>query len=320
MKPIFIGGCPRSGTTLLGALLGAHSRCVCVPEMPFKIYPLHRAEWEPGGLSRAEFADLLQHHSYFQNWGIPARALAGRAGPAKQFTYRAAVTELVGRYAAAVEQPESDVWVDHTPENVLHVGTLLEQFPDAVFLHIVRDGRGVAASLLPLRWSVNSVFGAAAVWAEHLGYGLAAEAAQPARVHRVGYEELVREPKRVLARICEFAGLPVEEQLGTQTRFRVPPATRHQHPLVSRPPDPTRADAWRNTLSQRQIEIFESIAGDLLAHLGYPLVFAGRAAPADKREKVNATFTDSLGGLQRLGWRTLNGLKGRLHLRPSQSV
>jgi hypothetical protein len=37
MKPIFIGGCERSGTTLLGAMLGTHPRYLCVPEMKFKI-------------------------------------------------------------------------------------------------------------------------------------------------------------------------------------------------------------------------------------------------------------------------------------------
>ncbi len=311
MRPIFVGGCPRSGTTLLGALLGAHSRCVCVPEMPFKIDPLLFAHARRGNCSPREFAALIQNHRYFQNWGIEAHAAdGGRAG--HTLTYLEFIDDLVARYARAVEQDEADVWVDHTPDNVLRVRTLLDTFPDALFLHLVRDGRAVAASLLPLRWSVSSVFSAARVWAEHLGFGLAAEIQEPERVRRVVFEELVRDPQRVLAEICDFAQLEPEKQVGTRTRFRIPAETLYQHTLVSRPPDPSRAQGWRTTLSPRQIETFESVAGNLLAHLDYELLFKGMAAPATKREKVNNSIVESLEGIQLLGWRALDHLRGRL--------
>ncbi len=314
MRPIFVGGCPRSGTTLLGALLGAHSRCVCVPEMPFKIDPLLFAHEGRGKRSPRELSALIQDHRYFQNWGIKAQVSDG-GGAEPVVTYLEFIENLVARYAAEVGRAEADLWVDHTPDNVLRVRTLLDNFPDARFLHIVRDGRAVAASLLPLRWSVSSVFAAARVWAEHLGFGLAAEIQEPERVCRVVYEELVGDPKRVLAQICDFAQLEPEEQVGTQTRFRIPAATLYQHALVSRPPDPSRAQGWRTTLSPRQIEIFESVAGNLLAHLDYELLFGGMAAPATKREKVNNSIVESLEGIQLLGWRALDHLKGRFHWR-----
>ena len=313
LRPIFIGGCPRSGTTLLGALIGAHSRCVCVPEMQFKVYPMHRAFASPEGLTSREVARLIEYHPYFQNWGISAGDDTRPDGT--RLTYRQAVDDLVRRYATAVALPNADVWADHSPQNIVQTRTLLERFPDATILHIVRDGRGVAASLFPLRWSVNTVFAAATVWAEHIAHGLAAELAHPERVHRVQYEELVRDPQRVMRRICDVTKLEWEPQLGTVTRFRVPSATAHQHPNVSRPPDPSRADAWRTSLTRRQIEIFESISGSLLANLGYPLEFEGQAAPPSKQEKLRATLGELYGQLERLGWRAFTDLGARL--RPS---
>jgi hypothetical protein len=61
---------------------------------------------------------------------------------------------------------------------------------------------------------------------------------------------------------------------------------RHRPSLLGRPSEPSRATAWERTLSARQIEIFESIAADLLGYLGYPLRLGSRARPTSRTERI----------------------------------
>jgi hypothetical protein len=70
----------------------------------------------------------------------------------------------------------------------------------------------------------------------------------------------------------------VPEMLST-TGLRLPKFTRYQHRLIGVPPRSDRTESWRKTLSRREIEIFESVVGDLLPMLGYKPVFGIQARP-----------------------------------------
>src|SRR4030095_1909271 len=73
-------------------------------------------------------------------------------------TFRAAIEWLVRQYAESVDRAGARIWVEQDPGNVVHIWKLLQHFPDAKFIHIVRDGRAVAASMLPLDWGPNEIF------------------------------------------------------------------------------------------------------------------------------------------------------------------
>ena len=73
------------------------------------------------------------------------------------------------------------------------------------------------------------------------------------------------------------------------------PAGRYharQHRLVGQPPDRSRVDAWRESLTSRQIEIFEAEAGDFLTLLGYEPVFGIRARPASRLQTFQLRVAD----------------------------
>lgn len=310
-RPVFIGGCSRSGTTLLGALLGAHSRCICVPEMPFKFDLLTRLNWS-SGVDWDELARLLKPMGKFRQWGISARQVAD-VGKEEASDYPRTIDHIVALYVDRVGKADVDHWVDHSPENIKNLNGLLAQFPDARFVHIIRDGRAVAASLLKLGWGPNTVPAVARHWAQALGYGLAAELRHPDLVKRVRYEQLVRQPAAVLREICGFLGLQYEEQLGRRTEFAIPRATFSQHRLVATRPDPDRAIAWRKTLKPREIELFESYAGDLLVSLGYERLF-DPARPPSKTDRLQAFAADVLFQLRFYIIAAKNRLKHRLQI------
>jgi hypothetical protein len=81
--------------------------------------------------------------------------------------------------------------------------------------------------------------------------------------------------------------------------FRIP----QPGALVGLPSDPRRAHAWQMSLGPRQIEIFESIAADLLRYLGYELRFGGRARPPSRTERARSAIREMWRDRLRNRWR-----------------
>src|SRR5262245_14756673 len=267
MRPVFVGGCHRSGTTLLGSIYGAHPDSCCVPESHFKFAALRGCDLGRGTMDTVRVLDLIGRDRRFADWSVelPAASLFQDGGAG---SYARLIEWLVARYGERVRKPAASVWVDHTPANVRHAATLFDLFPDARLIHLIRDGRAVAASVLPLDWGPNRIDRAAHEWVEMVGHGLAAEARfGPSRVARVRYEDLLQEPEVTLRRVCEFLGIEYQPRMLRADGFEVPEYTRDQHRLVGKPLDAGRVDAWRRALSARQVEIFESVAGDFLRYL-----------------------------------------------------
>jgi hypothetical protein len=283
ISPIFIGGCGRSGTTLLGAILGAHSQCVCVPESPFKTDILRF--WDPATADPRCLLEAIIKTRRFRLWGMDEPSVLD-ALPQFSGTYAEALAWLVARYAQVVGRSPSSRWVDHTPVNVRHAATLAEIFPAAKFIHIVRDGRAVAASILPLDWGPNTIDGVADWWTSSLAYGLATESwCRPGRAIRVRYEDLVLRCGVEVRRICQFLELDYQPEMLNAGGFKVPGYTSSQHALIGAAPQPGRVNAWERSLTARQIEIFESIAGELLRYMGYNLKYGSHARKASRAEK-----------------------------------
>jgi Sulfotransferase family len=284
MRPIFVGGCERSGTTLLGAMLGAHSSCLCVPEMSFKLDMLQLCSMSDHNKSKkAASWQKLVNRSSFRTWELGADLTAFTL---EQMSGRDLVEWTVTAYGRKIGKPTPAIWIDHTPSNIKYAWTLFHVFPDAHLVHIIRDGRAVAASLLPLDWGPNGIDHAVRYWAERLAYGFAAESRWPEKVTRIHYEDLVRDPEVALKTLSAVLAISYEPAMCQGTGFQVPQYTAKQHALVGSPPNSERANAWEQQLTSRQIEIFESLAGDLLVSLGYPAKCGLHAKRMSRLEEI----------------------------------
>lgn len=280
---------------MLGALLGAHSRCVCVPEMPFKYKLWRELDWESGSVRRPDVERLIADRFKFRQWGIRFEDVWSVYGGSEgedvrpsyegSLRYRATIVAMVRAYAARVGKPQADIWIDHTPYNIRQAASLCGLLPDARLFHLVRDGRAVAASLLRTDFGPTTILDAARLWTEWVAFGLAAEQYDPDRIRRVRYEEVVRSPEVTQRALCDFAGLEWEPGLGTRAEFRLPAFHDRTHALVGRPPDPARADVWKRRLSPRDVERFESSTHDLLEFLCYPRQFGGRPRRVSRVER-----------------------------------
>jgi Sulfotransferase family len=277
---------------MLGAMLGAHSQCVATPETQFIDHLFNQSGFDPGALDPGKVLDRIgadQRYRLLWQFPIDPGSLAvDEVGT----TLARVISWLVHAYGRQLGK-EATLWVDHTPTNFRRALTLLRLFPEGRFIHLVRDGRAVAASLLPLDWGPNNAHHAAEFWMSRCAAGLAAESALgPERVLRVRFEDLVIDSESILQRIATFAALEYEPAMAAGAGLQPGPYHQRQHSLVGRPPDQSRLNAWHESLTKRQVEIFEAEAGDFLTILGYEPLYGIRARPASRLEVLRMRVAD----------------------------
>lgn len=293
LRPIFICGCPRSGTTLLGAMLGGHPQYAAVPEAQWLVPAVNRARAAGGNVDAAKLLRGIERDWRFRLWEIETDAalVEGEDVGVAELTRR-----IVRRFAQQRGRANPLWWIDHTPEHVRFLSRLFEVFPGARAVHLVRDGRAVAASVMPLDWGPNTIIRAANWWAGRVGAGVAAECHfAENRIVRMRYEKLVQSPASSLRWLCEQLDLEYHEAMAGGGGFEVPAFTKSQHALVGAGVDASRIDRWKSKLSARQIELFEFVTGDLLQYLGFGLVSRADAPPPGRWERLR----DDLGHVLR---------------------
>lgn len=284
ISPVFIGGCPRSGTTLMGSVLGRHPSTVCVPESEYKV-DLIRYLRANGPQPWRNVYGFLRRNPKFRLWeiepnGFDDNELIGEPD------VRRVQEAMIRQYCHQIQEEFPSIWVDHSPTNIQSVNTLNSAFPSAKYIHMVRDGRACISSIIGLDWGPNSVTGGARWWARRLCYGLAAELSAPTSVMRVHFEDLVAHPRETMLRVCSFLDLDLSEALFAEGGFRVPTWTAAQHSLVGGNFAGDAINGWRKHLSGRDIERFEHETHDLLALLGYQLDYKGGPRGASTKERI----------------------------------
>jgi hypothetical protein len=271
--PFFVG-CGRSGTTLLRAMFDAH-RDVAVPdEVAFIIrYARPHYAWQYGWPRRfdaARCADLILADSSFRRWRIAEPEVRAALMAEVPSSFADTIRRL---YSLAAAQHGKPRYADKTPMHVLHLRRLGRLFPEARFIHVVRDGRDVAMSYRSVDWGPTTVEGAATRWRRAVLRGRRdGERMGPGRYREVRYEELVADPERVMRELCGFLDLDWDEGVlhHHDRAAAVIAATRFPdaHSRLLLPPTPGLRD-WRREMTAADVVRFEAIAGGVLDELGY---------------------------------------------------
>jgi hypothetical protein len=274
---LFIVGSPRSGTTLLQAILDSHSEIAAPPESHF-VLPLarRRRRYErQQGFDVEAFLDDLRDPwltRWLAGWRLSEDDFRRRLVESDVGSYREAVRAMFALYAERQGKPR---FVDKTPNYVLDLGCLASVFPEARFLHLVRDGRDVALSLRAQDWGPNSIVYSAWFWSERVESGRAAgRALGPERYLEVHYEDVVRDTEGAVREICRFASIDFEPaMLGYAERAdevigSAPYPASHQRLLL---PPTAGLREWRSQMSPVERRLFEALAGRSLVRFGYPV-------------------------------------------------
>ena len=213
---------------------------------------------------------VLEQDRYFDDWQLPVEVLETlRADPRVQ-TGADAVAGLYAAYATARGKPR---YADKTPSHLQAVDLLAERFPNARFLHIVRDGRDVTASVLTMDFGPERFAEAARSWRRRvLRAHRSGQTLGPLRYREVHYEQLVADPEAVLREACAFFEVEYSPAM-LQYHERADEflgGLRHTHHIqgIRRPPT-VGVRNWRLDLTPHQISVFDEIAGTALDALGY---------------------------------------------------
>jgi hypothetical protein len=258
--PFFIVGCGRSGTTLVRAMLDQHPDLAIPLESLFMIDYLRSPSRDLNRMRR-----MMVREYELGEWGLhpDPQDLAGCDSA------RAMIDRLHELYAA---RSGANRWGQKTPRFVRWGDLLWSHYPQAQFIHVVRDPRAVTSSLMRSDVHRSNAFYAARRWRRDVRAGHSLKQKRPGQTLEVHYEELVRQPRQTLERLCSFLEVSFEPELLDYPN-RAPREYGQYyaniHAALQRPPDPARIDAWRRTLSRRQIELVESICGELMEEYGY---------------------------------------------------
>jgi len=220
--PVFVGGTGRSGTTVVAQLIGARADVALVPiELRFHVDPGGLVDLAAGRVTVDQFARRMRNKWYERP---PRNGARGLHVIATRPTMRRGLRRLregyevdpwgaSKRYLQDVIRPfrrgaGAATWVEMTPANAQAADALCRMFPRARVVHMVRDGRDVAASVARRPWGPTDVESALVWWADKLiDIHRAIDGADPARVRTFRLEALVGpEREKHYAALVDFLG------------------------------------------------------------------------------------------------------------------
>jgi hypothetical protein len=256
-----------------------------------------------------EFVDDLRRIDTLAEWDVPLEKV--RARLTERMPIGAAIATV---YAVYAEERGKVRWGDKTPMYMQNLRLLERLFPDALFVHLIRDGRDAALSFLSMpkglmteTWmQPRDVSAFAGQWraevkaAQRLGRRVGDR-----RYLEVRYEDLVGDVEQVLRHISTFARLSYEHAMPDYAGNVDVSSKPHQQSL-KRPPTTGLRD-WRVQMSPEDVGAFDRVAGDLLAELGYESHerpgMAGRFRRASYGTRVAAWRAASFGLRRSPLWR-----------------
>ena len=277
--PVFVVGHTRSGTTLTCRLLLDHLGVNFGTESQFMIRYYTRLRrygdlnddrnlrclFEEIGRERF-FERTRRNFGFVLNIDLAMRSIESR-------DYAGVLRAIFEQFAVGKGMTR---WGDKTPEYGQHLPVLRELFPNAQFVHMVRDGRDVAVSAFKTGFGPKNVHEAATTWTERVqaitAFGRTMPASDFLTVH---YEDLLRDPVATMTAIGAFLGLAnhaaLIEGLAPALRAQIREGNTGKSSQL---------------LPAREMECFEAVAADVLEENGYTLRVGRGARPITPGESL----------------------------------
>lgn len=236
--PIFVGGTGRSGTTVLAKLIASAGQHHAIPiEARFHVDPPGLKGVVAGTRGVEAFIRTMRTHFYQRSGpdGTPRglhkvleretleRALERFRAEFPKGRHEAAGELIRGLFRSIAEEAGQHQWIEMTPGNVDVAAFLVRLVPEARFVHIVRNGLDVAASVASMGWGPNTVLDALYWWDDRLRQAdMNARMVPTTRQYVVRYDELIAgDSTSELEGLLRFLNLPrndgLERFFGTMT-------------------------------------------------------------------------------------------------------
>lgn len=262
-EPVFVVGAERSGSTMLKLMLDHHPAISFPHQYEFSVDRLGDDGTPP---------DLPAYWAYLEGDGVFRRS---GFSIDRSLDYHSLQDHFLD------ERRRGRPVVGGTLHR--HFSRLLHLWPETRFVHLVRDPRAVARSVVEMGWA-GHVYEGAGRWVEaEREWERVCARVPPSRRHEVRYEDLVTDPERVLRGVCEFLGVPYD-----------PAMLRYPRDSTYDAPDPQLLGRWRTHLSAREQGLVDGRVGALLGARGYPPSAGGPLHPGGP-ERVLLALLERVG-------------------------
>jgi hypothetical protein len=297
-REVFIGGAPRSGTTLLLALLDSHPEMLVFPK---EVALFNRGVWKTGDQDVERLAHHLLTHTEIAELD-PARSPSMGPGQLlttarlngfpyaafeKNFLHRTkqrptggprhVLHSLFRAYAETRPTAHATprIFVEKTPANDYFSADLFKYFPEARLVQIVRDPRAVYASRQrALRQSAGrhtKTFRLVNEWNRSVRQRWMHQD-MPEQFLSIRYEDLVMNPRAVLTQVCDFIGIEARPLTLAPTKGGQPWLGNSSYGETFSRISETPLDRWKDELSAAEVAWIEYHCQAGMRDCGYPLL------------------------------------------------
>lgn len=251
VRPIFIVGCHRSGTTLVRLMLDSHPNISCGPETQFL----------------SDFAHLTRERwKHFSRYGFP-----------KEYWHRKIADFFDSFQTDYARTRGKSRWADKTPRYALALDFIDQLFPTCQIIHVIRDGRDVVASHRD-RWGYLSALKAVEKWPYYIRAVRAmSEQLSPDRYYEVRYEQLVTKTEQTMRKLLAFLGEPWDDAVleydkvphDVAGRYVIFTRSRREAAKDDAPVYQSRVGAYRGEIDPLIQLLIRLRGGRMLRDLGY---------------------------------------------------
>ncbi|WP_440903472.1 sulfotransferase family protein [Catenovulum sp. SX2] len=235
--PVFIMGTQRSGTTLLTRVLSAHPDIFMQNEL--ELPRVFKGEQEPKNITQNILEEIKQEHKVD-----------------------------ISEYLNA----PGKLWGLKDPQLTEHIPTLQKFLPHSKFIIIVRDGRGVTNSYMENKWGLGTnAYTGAHRWKNEVNQQLEFMASAPDNFLFIRYEDMIADLEATMHKVCLHLEIDFNPAMMSYNDKKGYYKVNRENIHTFKKPDPKLAEKWMQKLSRHQIDVVESVAGDLLSKLEYKL-------------------------------------------------
>lgn len=264
-EPIIIGGCGRSGTTLLRVMLDSHSNIACGPESELLLYDnLPPAEDDYWKVLSLKFEMKLNQVLNLRAQNSSSRKFADAF------------------FSEYCRQKNKTIWAEKTPRNIKRAQFIWNLFPKGRIIHVIRDGRDVISSLMthPRYKVVGNKLEPTGIhrdiepciqrWIIDVSDGLMLRGDK--RYYEIRYEDLISNTEKTLQNLCAFLEIKFDPIMlyyhkikdGSRNIGRFP-----QNPEATQSLYSNAVGKWKKHFTDEDLEQVMEQAGPMLKKLGY---------------------------------------------------
>ncbi|MGA7573948.1 MAG: sulfotransferase [Terriglobales bacterium] len=301
--PVFVMGCHRSGTNLLyDMLLSSGGFAIYRGFLPIYKILIPRFGSMKSRANREKIFKTWLHSKGFRRSGLDA----GQLSESILNDCRNGGDFIRVVMDAVAHSQQVERWAVYDPDDVLHVERVKRDIPNAIFVHIIRDGRDIALSLkkmggfTPLPWDrgqTDSLVATALYWKWMVRRGRAHGRKFPSDYIEIHYEDLITSPLETLGKLGSFIDHDLDYDkiqragLGrlseSNSSFREEGAKEKINPL----------GRWKERLAPAEVAAIEATVGDCLRENGYELSLPAAERPRSLRQLwMRGMYPTFLGG------------------------